>query len=162
MLVSHHIFNFLIFCLILGNTLVLASESYPSNSNKDAVIARFNDFFTWIFFGELLIKQIALGPKNYFKDSYNCFDAIVVALSLIDWIIDMAIDKDSIGSAAEGLQALKALRLLRMIKLARSWTALQDILKKTFMSLKDIVYVFIILFLFIYIMALLGMEIFAN
>jgi hypothetical protein len=47
-----------------------------------------------------------------------------VALSLIDWIIDMAIDKDSIGSAAEGLQALKALRLLRMIKLARSWTAL--------------------------------------
>jgi hypothetical protein len=49
-----------------------------------------------------------------------------------------------------------------MIKLARSWTALQDILKKTFASLKDVGYVFIILFLFIYIAALLGMEIFAN
>jgi voltage-dependent calcium channel L type alpha-1D len=48
-----------------------------------------------------------------------------------------------------------------MIKLARSWSAMQDILKKTYASLAELVYVFIILFLFMYIFALLGMEIFA-
>jgi hypothetical protein len=49
-----------------------------------------------------------------------------------------------------------------MIKLARSWRDMQDILKKTYASLAELVYVFIILFLFMYIFALLGMELFAN
>jgi voltage-dependent calcium channel L type alpha-1D len=57
---------------------------------------------------------------------------------------------------------LKALRLLRMIKLARSWGAMQEILGKTYLAMGDISFVFIILFLFIYIAALLGMEMFAN
>jgi hypothetical protein len=161
-LVSGHVFNFIVFCLIICNTITLAVDGYPSNRNKDEVLARFNDFFTWIFFLEMCCKFIGLGFKNYFRDSYNCFDAVVVALSIIDWILEYSIDKDNIGSAAEGLKALKALRLLRMIKLAKSWTALTEILKKTFMSIVDLAYVFVVMFLFIYIAALLGMEIFAN
>jgi hypothetical protein len=148
--------------LIIGNTCTLAVDGYPTNSRKEEIIARLNDFFTWIFFGEMCVKFVGLGFKNYFRDSYNFFDSIVVGLSLIDWIIEVSVDKDKIGSAAEGLQALKALRLLRMIKLAKSWTALTDILKKTFMSVVDLTYVFVVMFLFIYIAALLGMEVFAN
>lgn len=49
-----------------------------------------------------------------------------------------------------------------MIKLAKSWTALTEIIKKTFLSVVDLTYVFIVMFLFIYIAALLGMEMFAN
>jgi voltage-dependent calcium channel L type alpha-1D len=60
------------------------------------------------------------------------------------------------------MQAIRALRLLRVIKLARSWTKLQDILAKTVKSLKDISNFGVLLFLFLYIYALLGMEIFAN
>lgn len=148
--------------MIIGNTITLAVDGYPTNLHKEEIIARLNDFFTWIFFAEMCCKFVGLGFKNYFRDSYNFFDSIVVGLSLIDWIIEMSVDKDKIGSAAEGLQALKALRLLRMIKLAKSWTALTDILKKTFMSVVDLTYVFIVMFLFIYIAALLGMEVFAN
>jgi hypothetical protein len=140
----------------------LAVDGYPSNPRKEEIISRLNDFFTWIFFAEMCVKFGGLGFRNYFRDSYNCFDAVVVALSLIDWIIDLSVDKEKLGSAAEGLQALKALRLLRMIKLAKSWTALTDIIKKTFMSVIDLTYVFIVMFLFIYIAALLGMEMFAN
>jgi hypothetical protein len=161
-LVSGHVFNFVVFCLIIGNTITLAVDGYPSNPRKEEIIARLNDFFTWIFFAEMCVKFVGLGFRNYFRDSYNCFDAVVVALSLIDWIIDLSVDKEKLGSAAEGLQALKALRLLRMIKLAKSWTALTDIIKKTFMSVIDLTYVFIVMFLFIYIAALLGMEMFAN
>jgi voltage-dependent calcium channel L type alpha-1D len=54
------------------------------------------------------------------------------------------------------------MRLLRVIKLARSWTKLQDILGKTVKSLKDISSFGVLLFLFLYIYALLGMEMFAN
>lgn len=60
------------------------------------------------------------------------------------------------------MQAIRALRLLRVVKLARSWTKLQDILAKTVKSLKDISNFGVLLFLFLYIYALLGMELFAN
>ena len=49
-----------------------------------------------------------------------------------------------------------------MIKLARSWTELQEILRKIAMSLKDIFYFTFLLILFLFIMSLLGMELFAN
>jgi len=61
-----------------------------------------------------------------------------------------------------GLQAIRAMRLLRVIKLARSWTKLQDILSKTIKSMKDIGNFGVLLFLFLYIYSLLGMQLFAN
>ena len=51
---------------------------------------------------------------------------------------------------------------MRMIKLARRWTALQDILAKMVMSLEGIGVFTILLLLFMYIFSLLGMQIFAN
>jgi hypothetical protein len=161
-MVTSHVFNFIIFCLIILNTLVLANEGYPSSPAKKEIMFYCNEFFTWIFFAELVFKIVGLGPRNYVGDSYNVFDSVVVMISLIDWIIAMSVDVDSLGSAAAALQAIKALRLLRMIKLARSWGDMQTILKKTYLSLAELFYVFVILFLFIYIFALLGMELFAN
>ena len=49
-----------------------------------------------------------------------------------------------------------------MMKISKAWKALADILKKTVMSLKDISNFSLLLMLFMYIFALLGMELFAN
>ena len=49
-----------------------------------------------------------------------------------------------------------------MLKLAKVWTKLEDILQKTAKSFKDIGSFSLLLFLFMYIFALLGMELFAN
>ena len=54
------------------------------------------------------------------------------------------------------------MRLLRMMKLSKSWKALSKILITTAKSLKDISQFTILLVLFMYIFALLGMELFAN
>jgi len=106
--------------------------------------------------------MMGLGVKNYVRDSFNLFDAIVVLLSLVDVTISAALTQEQIGSLSQAFQALRALRLLRVIKLARSWTKLQDILSKTVKSLKDISNFSVLLGLFMYIYALLGMEMFAN
>jgi len=121
-----------------------------------------NIALTWIFFSEMILKIIGLGLNNYFKDSFNKFDCVVVMISILDFAILISVNEDKIGGAADGLQALRALRLLRIIKLARSWTELQEILRKTAMSLKDIGYFSVLLFLFMFIISLLGMELFAN
>ena len=49
-----------------------------------------------------------------------------------------------------------------MIKLARLWGALANILAKTIASLKALTYYAGLLFLFMFIFALLGMELFAQ
>jgi hypothetical protein len=62
-----------------------------------------NTFFTWVFLLELILKIIGLGIVNYFKDSFNCFDASVVLFSLVDYIIDLTLDPKEIGGAADAL-----------------------------------------------------------
>ena len=113
-------FNFFIFILIVGNTFTLAVYTYDQSDLQTEVLEIFNEFFTWIFFAEMLLKIIALGFFNYRQDAYNMFDAIIVIISLIDWTISRIPNVDA-GSA---LNAFRALRLLRMMKLSKSWKAL--------------------------------------
>lgn len=60
------------------------------------------------------------------------------------------------------LKVFRALRLLRVMKLARGWKELQSLLRKIKSAIMDILSFAILLFLFIFIFALLGMEFFAN
>ena len=69
---------------------------------------------------------------------------------------------ENVGPAAGALKAFRALRLLRIIKLARRWTALQEILGKMVASLESIAIFTMLLILFMYIFALLGMQFFAK
>jgi Ion transport protein len=80
----------------------------------------------------MVFKIIGLGPQLYVQDFYNIFDAFVVILSIIDFIINASLGSENVGQAAGVLKAFRALRLMRMIKLARRWKALTDILSKIF------------------------------
>lgn len=51
----------------------------------------------------MFMKFIGLGPKNYVKDSFNLFDAFVVAISIIDWTISLLMNEEDIGDAAGAL-----------------------------------------------------------
>ena len=103
--------------------------------------------------------MIGLGLKNYMRDKFNVFDAVIVIISLVDFCLTMTIE---VNESTDGIMsALRALRLLRVIKLARQWTAFQEILVTMISSLVDISNFSILLLLIVYILALLGMELFA-
>jgi len=148
--------------MIILNTISLALDTFDVSEKMEEVLGVFNYIFTWLFTAEMIFKLIGLGPKQYIKDYYNVFDCCIVILSLIDFILSISIPKENIGSATDVLKAFRALRLMRMIKLARRWTALQEILAKMVMSLEGIGVFTILLLLFMYIFSLLGMQIFAN
>ena len=101
--------------------------------------------------------MIGLGPKAYVKDSFNILDALIVIISLIDLILSEVLD----ASDNMVMSAFRALRLLRMVKLARIWQAFQEILKRIKQSMLDVSNFSFILLLFMFISALLGMELFA-
>jgi len=83
------LYNLTIFALILGNTITLAVDGYPQSFEKEATLNGLNDFFTWAFTFEMLLKITALGFKNYMRDRFNMFDCIVVIFSLIDFTISI-------------------------------------------------------------------------
>ena len=114
--------------------------------------------FVWVFTAEMIAKLIGLGVKNYVKDKFNVFDGVIVIISLVDFTLTIAVDMQEATSI---LSALRALRLLRIIKLARHWKDFQNILGTMVSSLIDISNFTVLLCLIIYILALLGMEMFA-
>lgn len=162
MLVTHWLFNFLIFLLILANTFTLAMYSYNMPEKRERVLMRLNVFFTWAFATEMFLKLIGLGPINYCRDRFNIFDAVIAIVSLVDWAVTFFSSKTpQISSQSSVLKVFRALRLLRVMKLARGWKELQNLLKKIKSALIDILSFTILLILFIFIFALLGMQFFA-
>jgi hypothetical protein len=162
-LACHWLFQFIIFLLIIGNTISLASFSYPMSQKKEDILYKLNVFFTWAFTLEMIVKLVGFGPNNYRKDYFNLFDALLVILSLIDWGLTLPSRLNISSSSSDGglLKVFRALRLLRIIKLVRRWTGLQKIIKKTAESALDILTFAVLLLLFVFIFALLGMEFFA-
>ena len=117
-----------------------------------------NDILSWIFFGEMVMKLLGLGFKEYASDSFNLFDCAVVMISLIENIIHW-VGIDFGGGGA--ISALRAIRLLRVFKLARSWTSFRELLQKIIVTLKDITNISVLLLLFMFIFSLIGSEMYA-
>ena len=122
----------------------------------------FNLVFFAIFFGEMIIKVIGMGPRLYIKDQFNVFDAIIVMLSIIDVIVSYSMPSDGADSGKGPISAFRAFRLLRVFKLSKSWKKLQFLISTIARALKDISSFSVLLFLLIFIYVLLGMELFAK
>ena len=78
-------------------------------------------------------------------------------------VVDLAITQSNFEtiSGSNSLSTLRAVRLLRVFKLAKSWKSFQYLLKTIGDTLQDISIFSILMLLFMYIYALLGMEWFA-
>ena len=76
---------------------------------------RFNLFCEIFFVLELLIKVAGLGCSAYARDFYNVSDAILVSITLVEWIIELSGSNHGVKS----LMIARATRLLRVLKLAR-------------------------------------------
>ena len=113
-------FNFLIYCFILANTISLAAYRYDQSEQQTRVLYILDIVFVWVFTVEMIAKLIGLGVKNYVKDLFNVFDAIIVIFGLIDFTLMIVLGDADAGGI---MSAFRALRLLRVIKLARHWNA---------------------------------------
>ena len=142
---------------IIANTIVLALDKYPEDPNEMKIVDILNEVFTWAFIIEMVIKLIGLGFREYARDSFNLFDALIVVLSIVDIIVEATLSGDSPTAA---LSAFRGVRLLRVFKLARSWTSFREILAKILVTIKDVSTFSVLLLMFMFIFSLLGMELF--
>lgn len=156
-LISSRVFSGFITLCILGNTVVLALDRYPIDSQQAQLQNYFNMAFSVVFILEMPIKLLGLGFRGYFQDAYNAFDCLIAVTSLVDILVSSLSRYESVGV----ITSLRTFRLLRIFKLAKSWRQLHGLLKTMGKTLKDVSTFSVLLFLFVFTYTLLGMELFA-
>ena len=109
------LFNILILLLIILNTSVLATYRYDESPEETAIKEKIDYFFVTAFTLEMILKLVGLGPKAYFKDGMNIFDACLVILTLTELVLSILLDVSNL----QVLGVLKSTRAIRMLKMTR-------------------------------------------
>jgi len=158
-------FEMFIMACILTNTLTLAMNKHPMSVELNDNLEIVNFVLTIIFTLETIVKLVGLGVKLWNEDRFNQFDGFIVLVSLIElgvgppaFLTGAVSDPNEEGGA---LSALRTFRLFRVFKLARSWTSLQNLLLTIAKTMDEIGNFSVLLGLFMYIYALVGMQFFA-
>lgn len=112
-----------------------------------------NFIFNVVFTLEVIIKMFGLGLNRFVKNIENLFDFVVVAMS---WV-EMALGSEG-GSS---LGALRAIRLFRVFKLFKSGD-LRILMDSIVFTISTIGPYTVLLCLFLYVFALMGMQFFAG
>ena len=155
--VDGKLFQGIILFVIIFNVAVMGVETIQGLS--DGVIgalALINTVCLWIFIAEIVIKLLAYG-LDYFKDPWNWFDMIIVAVSMLSGLSFM-----SAFRALRVLRVMKSLKALRGTRLIGHVRHLQVIIAAIVKSIPSILWTGILLLLIYYIFSLIGINLFGE
>nr|XP_023397659.1 voltage-dependent N-type calcium channel subunit alpha-1B [Loxodonta africana] len=150
-------FYWAVLCVVALNTLCVAIVHYKQPQRLTIALYFAEFVFLGLFLTEMSLKMYGLGPRSYFRSSFNCFDFGVIVGSIFE-VIWAAIKPGT----SFGISVLRALRLLRIFKVTKYWNSLRNLVVSLLNSMKSIISLLFLLFLFIVVFALLGMQLFGG
>uniref|UniRef100_A0A8C2H6Q6 Calcium channel, voltage-dependent, R type, alpha 1E subunit a n=1 Tax=Cyprinus carpio TaxID=7962 RepID=A0A8C2H6Q6_CYPCA len=149
------VFEYTILTMIALNTIVLMMKHYDPIDGYDNVLKYLNTVFTVIFTVECILKILAFGIMNYFRDTWNIFDFITVLGSITEIVVDKVHTSFNMGF-------LKLFRAARLIKLLRQGYTIRILLWTFVQSFKALPYVCLLIAMLFFIYAIIGMQVFGN
>ncbi|XP_048029212.1 calcium channel, voltage-dependent, P/Q type, alpha 1A subunit, b isoform X3 [Megalobrama amblycephala] len=149
-------FEYSIMALIALNTVVLMMKYHGASDAYDKVLKNLNIVFTTLFFMECVLKIIAFGVQNYFRDAWNIFDFVSVIGSITDILVT------ELGDSFINLSFLRLFRAARLIKLLRQGETIRILLWTFVQSFKALPYVCLLIAILFFIYAIIGMQLFGN
>ncbi|KAB1280133.1 Voltage-dependent N-type calcium channel subunit alpha-1B [Camelus dromedarius] len=150
-------FYWAVLCVVALNTLCVAMVHYNQPQRLTTALYFAEFVFLGLFLTEMSLKVYGLGPRSYFRSSFNCFDFGVIVGSIFE-VVWAAIKPGT----SFGISVLRALRLLRIFKVTKYWSSLRNLVVSLLNSMKSIISLLFLLFLFIVVFALLGMQLFGG
>uniref|UniRef100_M3YV11 Voltage-dependent N-type calcium channel subunit alpha-1B n=1 Tax=Mustela putorius furo TaxID=9669 RepID=M3YV11_MUSPF len=150
-------FYWVVLCVVALNTFCVAMVHYNQPQRLTTALYFAEFVFLGLFLTEMSLKMYGLGPRSYFRSSFNCFDFGVIVGSIFE-VVWAAIKPGT----SFGISVLRALRLLRIFKVTKYWSSLRNLVVSLLNSMKSIVSLLFLLFLFIVVFALLGMQLFGG
>uniref|UniRef100_A0A8C5CIW1 Voltage-dependent L-type calcium channel subunit alpha n=1 Tax=Gadus morhua TaxID=8049 RepID=A0A8C5CIW1_GADMO len=157
MYVKSKLFTWWVILLVFLNTLAVATEHHQQSKSLTDWQGTSNKLLLSMFAIEMLMKMYALGLPSYFMSLFNRFDCFVVTTGILELILV----RMNIMSAM-GISVLRCIRLLRLLKVTKYWTTLSNLVASLLNSMRSIACLLLLLFLFIVIFSLLGMQVFGG
>ncbi|XP_019203830.1 voltage-dependent R-type calcium channel subunit alpha-1E isoform X3 [Oreochromis niloticus] len=149
-------FEYTVLVMIALNTVVLMMKYHSAPAAYDTVLKHLNTAFTVLFSMECILKIMAFGLVNYFRDTWNIFDFITVLGSITEIIVDL----QSVNTI--NMSFLKLFRTARLIKLLRQGYTIRILLWTFVQSFKALPYVCLLIAMLFFIYAIIGMQVFGN
>uniref|UniRef100_A0A3P8X3I0 Voltage-dependent L-type calcium channel subunit alpha n=1 Tax=Cynoglossus semilaevis TaxID=244447 RepID=A0A3P8X3I0_CYNSE len=155
--VKSRLFYWWVIMLVFLNTLAIATEHHKQSEKTTSWQDNTNKLLLSMFALEMFMKMYALGLPSYFMSLFNRFDCFVVSTGILEIIlVHMGV------MSVMGISVLRCIRLLRLLKVTRYWTSLSNLVASLLNSVRSIACLLLLLFLFIVIFSLLGMQVFGG
>ncbi|XP_039768378.1 voltage-dependent L-type calcium channel subunit alpha-1F [Ornithorhynchus anatinus] len=160
-------FEYIMFVLILLNTIALAMQHYEQTAPFNYAMDILNMVFTGLFTAEMLLKIIAFKPKHYFCDAWNTFDALIVVGSLVDIAVTEVNNGGHLGESSEdssriSITFFRLFRVMRLVKLLSKGEGIRTLLWTFIKSFQALPYVALLIAMIFFIYAVIGMQTFGK
>uniref|UniRef100_A0A8D2LY63 Voltage-dependent L-type calcium channel subunit alpha n=1 Tax=Varanus komodoensis TaxID=61221 RepID=A0A8D2LY63_VARKO len=178
-------FEYLMFVLILLNTICLAMQHHGQSCIFKEAMNILNMLFTGLFTVEMVLKLIAFKPKHYFCDAWNTFDALIVVGSIVDIAITEvnpaehtqcsssmpSLDISGLCSSSTvnaeensriSITFFRLFRVMRLVKLLSRGEGIRTLLWTFIKSFQALPYVALLIVMLFFIYAVIGMQVFGK
>uniref|UniRef100_A0A8C5LG53 Voltage-dependent L-type calcium channel subunit alpha n=1 Tax=Jaculus jaculus TaxID=51337 RepID=A0A8C5LG53_JACJA len=153
-------FEYMMFVLIMLNTLCLAMQHYEQSKVFNDAMDILNMVFTGVFTVEMVLKVIAFKPKGYFSDAWNTFDSLIVIGSIIDVALSEADNSEE--SNRISITFFRLFRVMRLVKLLSRGEGIRTLLWTFIKSFQALPYVALLIAMLFFIYAVIGMQMFGK
>lgn len=150
-LVSTKWFSGVVIGCIFLNTVTMSLEHHGQPDELGVTIETVNSVLAFVFLVEVVLRIFSTGPLDFFLDGYDTIDFVIVVLGVVE-----------VFFTSSHFAVLRAFRLLRLFKLARYMSTIQKQLVVMLRTLDSVVTFLILLFLFVFILAIMGMHLFGG
>uniref|UniRef100_U3IAI7 Voltage-dependent L-type calcium channel subunit alpha n=1 Tax=Anas platyrhynchos platyrhynchos TaxID=8840 RepID=U3IAI7_ANAPP len=164
-------FEYLMFVLILLNTICLAMQHYGQSCMFKEAMNILNMLFTGLFTVEMVLKLIAFKPKHYFCDAWNTFDALIVVGSIVDIAItevnpaehtQCSSSMNAEENSRISITFFRLFRVMRLVKLLSRGEGIRTLLWTFIKSFQALPYVALLIVMLFFIYAVIGMQVFGK
>lgn len=162
--VKSRVFEIGMMVIILINMILMALPYEQASKEYLNALENINLALTFVFFLEAIIKNIALGPKLYFKNNWNKFDFFVVITSAADFMLQIFIGSNVkyLRSFPQLIRVLRVLRIGRVLRIVKSLQSLQNLIMTITYALPALLNILSLMVLIMFIFAVLGSFLFHS
>lgn len=154
-IVTHPFFESGVTIAILLNLISMLDRGYADSSVKVYVVDLIDSVFLLLYYIEMVMRLIAIGPKSFAMDPMNVFDLFVNIMSAIDFF-------SSGQNATQGFQILRAVRVLRLFKILNRFRRMRLLITSIVMSIPYFMAAMCITIAFLILCAVLMSEYFHS
>ncbi len=166
---SHFLYTPIVAVLIMGNMLAISLDRYQISDHEQDLIDIFDSVFFSLFLVEMAINISAESLWVYVHSPFNVTDMIINLLGVIEVALTYSqyshsnSELDNLGRIDYGARGVIVIfRTCRAFKLAGKWPALRNTLTFFWNSRGDILNFAVLVCLFDFMFAIIGMELFAH